>query len=78
MAHSRRILGDHIAVQGNLDPAVLFGDRDYIRERTRAMLEANGTQPGHIANLGHGIHKDTPVENVKTFVETVLEYRYAR
>ena len=76
IAHSRRLLGDQIAVQGNLDPAVLYAEPGYIRRRTRAMLEANGDRPGHIANLGHGIHKDTPVSGVEVFVESVLNYRY--
>ncbi len=76
IAHSRRMLGDQVAVQGNLDPAVLYADHDYIRIRTRAMIEANGDKPGHIANLGHGIYKETPVENVAAFVEAAKAYRY--
>lgn len=77
IAHSRRLFGDDVAVQGNLDPAVLFADHDYIRNRTRAMIEANAGKPGHIANLGHGIHKNTPVENVAAFVDAVRAYRYS-
>jgi len=76
IAHSRRLLGPGIAVQGNLDPAALFGPPTQVAERTRAMLEAAGGAAGYIANLGHGIHKDTPLEGVQAFVETVLNYRY--
>ncbi len=72
---SRDILGDDFAVQGNLDPMILFSSKDIIRQRTLAMLELNHDRPGYIANLGHGIHKETPVENVKVFVDTVKNYR---
>lgn len=68
MATARRTLGDH-PIQGNLDPTVLFGDIDYVRERTREVIESAGPA-GHILNLGHGVHKDTPVESVEAFVET--------
>jgi uroporphyrinogen decarboxylase len=66
-------VGHDVAVQGNLDPAVLLAEPPYIRMRTRAILDAAGGRPGHIFNLGHGIHKDTPVEHVKALVETVHE-----
>lgn len=61
------------AVQGNLDPAVLFADPKIVREHTRAVLEAAGPA-GHILNLGHGVHKDTPVRGVRAFVETAKEF----
>ncbi|WP_181685451.1 uroporphyrinogen decarboxylase [Halorhabdus salina] len=65
---AREQLGDR-AVQGNLDPSVLFADPATVRERTRDVIEAAGPR-GHILNLGHGVHKDTPVEGVEAFVET--------
>lgn len=68
MAAARRALGEH-PVQGNLDPSVLFGDVDSVRERTREVIESAGPA-GHILNLGHGVHKETPVESVRAFVET--------
>ncbi|MCB9398049.1 MAG: uroporphyrinogen decarboxylase [Acidobacteria bacterium] len=76
IGHSRRMLGPKTAVQGNLDPASLFADPEWIAERTRAMIEANSGQPGYIANLGHGIHKDTPIPGVAAFVETVKTYQF--
>lgn len=76
IAHSRRLLGDHVAIQGNLDPSVLFADADYIQARTRAMLEANGSRPGHIANLGSGVQLRTSLESVQLFVQTVRNFRY--
>ena len=72
---SREIFGPNIAVQGNLDPMVLFASPDFVRRRTRAMIEINHDQPGYIVNLGHGIHKDTPIESVQAFVETVKNYK---
>lgn len=62
--------GRPVAVQGNLDPDVLLQDAATVRERTRAML-IEGETTGYIANLGHGVVKTTPVENVQAFVETV-------
>jgi len=68
MATARDELGD-TPVQGNLDPSYLFGEPEFVRERTKAIIEAAGDR-GHILNLGHGVHKDTPVESVEAFVET--------
>jgi len=68
MAEARDELGTR-PVQGNLDPAHLFGDPAFVRERTREIIGEAGPS-GHILNLGHGVHKDTPVECVEAFVET--------
>ena len=68
MATARERLGD-TPVQGNLDPALLYADPDLVRERTRDIIEAAGPA-GHILNLGHGVHQDTPIEGVEAFVET--------
>lgn len=74
--NSRRMLGRRFAVQGNMDPMVLFADHEFIRRRVLAMLEVNHDKPGYIVNLGHGINKETPIENVKVFVDTILNYRH--
>jgi uroporphyrinogen decarboxylase len=66
----RRVGHDH-GVQGNLDPAVLFGPAGAIEQRTRAILERAASRPGHIFNLGHGIMPETPIESVMTVIETV-------
>jgi uroporphyrinogen decarboxylase len=66
-------VGHDVAVQGNLDPAVLLAAPAYIRKRAQTILDAAGGRPGHIFNLGHGIHKETPVEHVKALVEIVHE-----
>ncbi len=59
------------AVQGNLDPAVLRSDPETIANETKTLLEAVGGRAGHIVNLGHGIDRHTPPENVAAFVEAV-------
>jgi len=66
-----RAVGYDRAVQGNLDPAVLLSDRETVRARTRDVLAAAAGRPGHIFNLGHGVHPQTPVENVLELVATV-------
>jgi len=66
-------LGHDVAVQGNLDPAVLLADVPAIRRAAREILDAAAGRPGHVFNLGHGIHKDTPVEHVKALVDIVHE-----
>lgn len=66
-------LGHEVAVQGNLDPAVLLSSLDDIRRAARAILDGAARRPGHIFNLGHGVHQETPVDNVKALVEIVHE-----
>jgi uroporphyrinogen decarboxylase len=67
-------LGD-VAVQGNLDPTVLFGPRDEVRRRAHDLLRRVDGRPGHIFNLGHGILPRTPIDNVLALVDAVHEYR---
>ncbi len=62
------------AVQGNLDPVLLFTGRKDLRARTEEVLQRAGGRPGHIFNLGHGILPETPVENVKAVVKFVHDY----
>ena len=69
-----RLLGHDIAVQGNLDPALLFAPQAEIKKRVDDILRRAAGRPGHIFNLGHGILQHTRVENVKAVVEMVHEY----
>jgi uroporphyrinogen decarboxylase len=62
------------AVQGNLDPVLLFADQKTLRARAHEVLRRAAGRPGHIFNLGHGILQETPVENVKALVEFVREF----
>jgi len=71
-------LGHSGAVQGNLDPALLFADWNAVRERSLDVLHRAKGRPGHIFNLGHGILPETPVENVRAIVDLVHEYSVAK
>ena len=69
LQEARQLAGPHVALQGNLDPAVLFGPQEKIRQTTLDIaLELRGQ--GHILNLGHGILQQTPVENAQFFIRT--------
>jgi len=70
-----KTIGYDRAVQGNLDPCVLLASKETIRRETLRILNAISNRPGFIFNLGHGILKDTPVENVVYLVETVKNWR---
>jgi uroporphyrinogen decarboxylase len=67
-------LGGDGAVQGNLDPAILFAPLSEIKARVEDVLQRAGGRPGHIFNLGHGIHQHTPIDAVKAVVEMVHAY----
>jgi uroporphyrinogen decarboxylase len=62
------------AVQGNLDPILLFADWKELKSRAEHILRLAAGRPGHIFNLGHGILPETPVENVKNLARLVQEY----
>jgi uroporphyrinogen decarboxylase len=70
-------IGNAGAVQGNLDPVVLFASWKQVKQRTEEVLVRAGGRPGHIFNLGHGILPETPVENVKALAEYVQEHSVA-
>ncbi len=72
-----RLASAGVALQGNLDPCWLYAPPADIRERTRGMLDAFGGT-GHIANLGHGILPDVPVDHARAFVDAVQEWSPAR
>jgi len=66
-------VGHDVSVQGNLDPAALLARPALFRERVKAILARAGGRPGHIFNLGHGVHQTTPVEHVAALVDMVHE-----
>ena len=70
---ARDMVGSYVALQGNLDPAMLYAPPDRIRSGVRTILEKFGKGSGHIFNLGHGILPDVPVEHAKAFVQAVKE-----
>ncbi|KAB1214087.1 Uroporphyrinogen decarboxylase, chloroplastic [Morella rubra] len=75
MAEGRRRLGQNIAVQGNVDPGVLFGSKEFITDRINDTVRKAG-RGKHILNLGHGIVVGTPEENVAHFFEVAKGLRY--
>ncbi|XP_021732184.1 uroporphyrinogen decarboxylase-like [Chenopodium quinoa] len=75
MAEGRRRLGSDIAVQGNVDPGVLFGSKEFITSRIMDTVKKAGNRK-HILNLGHGIVVGTPEENVAHFFEVAKNIRY--
>jgi uroporphyrinogen decarboxylase len=66
-------VGHDVGVQGNLDPAVLLARPPMLRERVQAILARAGGRPGHVFNLGHGVHQSTPVDHVRALVDMVHE-----
>lgn len=72
MAEARKRLGENIGVQGNIDPCVLYGSHDFIRDRVLDTIRKAGKK-GHILNLGHGVLPTTPEENVAFFFETAKQ-----
>jgi uroporphyrinogen decarboxylase len=74
IAQAWRILGDDVAVQGNLDPVVLFAPIDEIKKQAARILDSVKGKPGHIFNLGHGILQHTPVDHVLALVDFVHDY----
>ena len=71
IALARRLVGHKVALQGNLDPAVLFASPEVIAAEAGKILSAFGRSPGHVFNLGHGISQFTPPENALALVEAV-------
>ena len=65
------IIGDSLAIQGNLDPAVLFGTPDTIAREVGDVLARAGGRPGHVFNLGHGLLPSTPLDGVERAIECV-------
>ena len=74
LGEARAKVGDRVALQGNLDPAVLRGSDESIRHEVRLIIEQYGTGSGHIFNLGHGITPDINPDKVSVLVEAVSEH----
>jgi uroporphyrinogen decarboxylase len=71
IAHMRSMLGKNICLQGNLDPDILYSDAPQVSKEASSILQKMKSDPAFIFNLGHGIHPDTPRENVQALVECV-------
>ncbi len=71
---ARARVGDHVALQGNLDPCVLYASKPRIISEVKSVLDNFGKGEGHIFNLGHGIYPDINPDNVQVMIETIKEY----
>ncbi len=68
---ARQRIGDQVALQGNMDPCVLYASPDRIREEVASILASFGHGNGHVFNLGHGIHQHIDPDNVAVFIDAV-------
>ena len=74
LGQARQRVGSQVALQGNFDPAALFGTPESVRAEVRRILHSYGEGSGHVFNLGHGISQHTDPENVQALVDAVREY----
>ena len=73
MREAKVLAGDRTALQGNLDPTILYGSREIIKREAENILEVFNGRSGHVFNLGHGILPDIPVDNVAYLIDVVRE-----
>jgi uroporphyrinogen decarboxylase len=71
LAAARRRIGNKVALQGNLDPAIMMTSPEVIEKQAAAVLASFGSGAGHVFNLGHGVSQFTPPEHVKALVDAV-------
>lgn len=76
IADARRRVGDKVALQGNMDPSMLYAPPTRIEDEVQNILSGFGHGEGHVFNLGHGIHQDVPPEHAGAFVDAV--HRFSR
>jgi len=74
IADAKRRVGDKVALQGNMDPSMLYAAPERIEQEVQTILAGFGEGNGHVFNLGHGIHLDVPPENAGVFIEAVHKY----
>jgi len=74
IADAKARVGDKVALQGNMDPSILYAPKERIESEVKDILAGFGEGNGHVFNLGHGIHLDVPPENAGHFVEAVHKY----
>jgi uroporphyrinogen decarboxylase len=74
IADAKARVGDKVALQGNMDPSILYASKERIEQEVQDILAGFGAGEGHVFNLGHGIHLDVPPENAGYFVDAVHKY----
>ncbi len=72
---AREWIGEEKTLQGNLDPAILYGSHDFIRSETKKMIQSFGPNR-YIANLGHGVYPDIDHLKLRTFIQTIQEHQF--
>ncbi len=73
LGDARRRVGSRVALQGNMDPCILYTSPERIRAEVETVLSSYGSGAGHVFNLGHGIHPEIDPENVRVFIDAVHE-----
>ena len=76
IGEARARVGDKVALQGNMDPSLLYASPERIEQEVDTILTSFGQGSGHVFNLGHGIHQDVPPEHAGAFVDAV--HRWSR
>ncbi len=74
IAEARQRVGDKVALQGNMDPCVLYASPDVVKAEAKKVIDGFGSGTGHVFNLGHGIHQHIDPDNVKVLVDSVHEF----
>lgn len=74
ISDAKKLTGDQVALQGNLDPATLYAPDEFIRQAVKKVLDEYGSEPGHVFNLGHGMQPDMEPEKVAVLVDAVRTY----
>ncbi|MCC5854255.1 MAG: uroporphyrinogen decarboxylase [Idiomarina sp.] len=74
LGEARRRVGDQVALQGNMDPSVLYASPERIRQEVQIILDSYGSGSGHVFNLGHGIHPGVKPEHAEAFIKAVTEF----
>jgi uroporphyrinogen decarboxylase len=74
IGEARKRVGDQVALQGNLDPAILLSTPEAIEEEVVSILRSYGHGHGHVFNLGHGITQWTPPENAAAMLQAIREH----
>ncbi|MCK7459685.1 uroporphyrinogen decarboxylase [Idiomarina aminovorans] len=74
LSDARARVGGQVALQGNMDPSMLYASPERIEEEVQIILESYGSGPGHVFNLGHGIHPEVDPEHAAAFINAIHKY----
>lgn len=74
LSDARTMVNDKVALQGNMDPCILYSSPERIQQEVKTVLASYGQGNGHVFNLGHGIHQHIDPENVSVFIDSVHEF----